>query len=108
MSAQVEPVSSIASQAPRCVTVVADELVLLCRECAESGGRLVSLWTSQRGTEAEPEYVLDLALQDESGMRIIELALDARSPEYPDLSAVFPAAGRLQRAAFDLVGVRAV
>ncbi|HSE12982.1 MAG TPA: NADH-quinone oxidoreductase subunit C [Rudaea sp.] len=107
MSAHVESLSGNASQAPRRVTVVADELVLLCRECAERGGRLVSLWASQRGNDARPEYVLDVALQDESGLRIIELALDARAPEYPDLSAVFPAAQRLQRATFDLVGVRA-
>jgi Ni,Fe-hydrogenase III large subunit/Ni,Fe-hydrogenase III component G len=107
MSAHVQPLSGIASRTPRRVTVVADELVLLCRECAERGGRLVSLWASQRVTDAQPEYVLDVALQDEGGLRIVELALDAGTPEYPDLSAVFPAADRLQRAAFDLVGVRA-
>ena len=107
MSLHVEPLSTNASPAPRRETIVAGELVLLCRECAERGGRLVSLWASQRGTEALPEYVLDVALQDEDGLRILGLALDASTPEYPDLSALFPAADRLQRAAFDLVGARA-
>ena len=81
MSARVEPVSNNASQVPRRVTVVADELVPPCRESAERGGRLVSLWASERGSEAQPQYLLSIALQDEAGMRIVELALDARTPD---------------------------
>jgi Ni,Fe-hydrogenase III large subunit/Ni,Fe-hydrogenase III component G len=93
---------------PRRQTVVAGEIVALCRDCAERGGRLVSLWASERGSETQPDYVLSVALQDAAGICIVELPLDARVPEYPDLSAIFPAADRLQRAAFDLCGVRAV
>jgi Ni,Fe-hydrogenase III large subunit/Ni,Fe-hydrogenase III component G len=108
MSARVEPMSNNASQAARRMTLAVDELVPLCRECAERGGRLVSLWASERGTEAQTGYVLSVALQDETGMRVVELPLDAKAPEYPDLSAVFPVADRLQRAAHDMCGVRAV
>ena len=37
----------------------------------------------------------------------LELPLAAGASGYPDLSEIFPAAGRMQRAAFDLSGVRA-
>ena len=40
-------------------------------------------------------------------MHVVEVELGAHAGEYPDLSPIFPAAERLQRAAFDLVGVRA-
>jgi Ni,Fe-hydrogenase III large subunit len=49
---------------------------------------------------------LDLALADETGLLWLQVPLggDARCP---DLSGVFANAGRMQRAAFDLAGVRA-
>ena len=74
------------------------ELVEQCRAVREAGGRLVSLWAS------EPN-VLSVALQEGGALRVIELP-DAQ--EYPDLSAIFPVADRLQRAARDLFGVRAI
>jgi Ni,Fe-hydrogenase III large subunit len=84
-----------------------DELLPLCSAVADGGGRLVSLWASERGAVAS-EQVLSVALQDAAGVQVIEIPLDSARPEYPDLSGIFPAADRLQRAAFDLSGVRAL
>ena len=41
------------------------------------------------------------------GLACVRLPLVANATSYPDLSAHFPAADRMQRAAFDLIGVRA-
>ena len=61
------------------------------------GGRLVSLWCSRRptGTVACAAY----AFSAEGGLAWIELPL-AEGGGYPDLAERFPAAGRMQRAAF--------
>lgn len=72
---------------------------------AHSGGRLVALWVSGRG-EARGTSVC-AAYASSSGLMWLELPLAAGDRRYPDLSEIFPAAGRMQRAAFDLSGVRA-
>ena len=41
------------------------------------------------------------------GLVCLELPVPADRPTYPDVSDLFPAAARMQRSAFDLVGVRA-
>ena len=68
------------------------------------GGRLVSLWGSRRpaGAVACAAY----AFSSEGGLAWIELPL-AEGGGYPELASRFPAAGRMQRAAFDLDGLRA-
>jgi len=72
---------------------------------AKSGGRLVALWASDRGDSRGA--AVGAAYASASGLVWLELPLAPADPRYPDLSAVFPAAGRMQRAAFDLSGVRA-
>jgi Ni,Fe-hydrogenase III large subunit len=71
----------------------------LAKATAESGCRLVAQWASdQRAVHAA------FALAD--GLLWAELALPAGAT-YPDLSAAFPCATRMQRATADLCGVRA-
>ena len=70
-----------------------------------SGGRLVALWASDRLGRAEVRFAMHAALVVQDGLLVMTLA--AGGDSYPDLSSVFPAANRMQRAAFDLVGVRA-
>jgi Ni,Fe-hydrogenase III large subunit/Ni,Fe-hydrogenase III component G len=106
MSAETE-LTTKSVHAVRRSTVRRDELLALCNRFATNGGRLVSLWATERQAVAELEYVLSIALQDADGMQVVEVLLDPAQPEYPDLSGIFLAADRLQRAAFDLVGVRA-
>jgi Ni,Fe-hydrogenase III large subunit len=40
------------------------------------------------------------------GWQWLRLDLPAENPTYPDLSGIFPAANRMQRATFDLLGIR--
>lgn len=64
----------------------------------DAGARLVSLWGGERAGRRS----MFAAYATAEGLRIVELALAADS--YPDLSGLFPAANRMQRAARDLLG----
>ena len=44
-------------------------------------------------------------LQDGDGLTLLEHTLPDADVHYPDLAPIFPAANRMQRAAFDLVGI---
>ncbi len=83
-----------------------DDLPPICRNVADSGGRLVALWGSDKRGEGKG-FALHVALVDESGLICLGMALDAGQPVYPDISRTFPAAGRMQRAAYDLLGIYA-
>ena len=72
---------------------------------AASGGRLVALWGTDRGQEAQPALAVAAAYAANGGLFWLELALDAVRPHYPDLAGFFPCAGRMQRAAADLLGL---
>ena len=48
-----------------------------------------------------------MALTVGSGLVWLTLGVPSGQPEFPDVSDIFPAASRMQRAAFDLLGVRA-
>ena len=70
----------------------------------EHGGRLLALWGSDEGAE---RFAVHVAVAVREGALWLTLPLVGRTVEYPDLSAVFPAAQRMQRAAYDLLGIRA-
>lgn len=78
----------------------------VCRQVQAGGGRLVALWGSderlQRGG-----FALHLTLMNESGLVCLHVPLSAEQPVYPDISRIFPAASRMQRAAYDLLGLYA-
>ena len=63
----------------------------------EQGGRLGALWGSEGSVHAL------LVLHE----RLLCLNLPVQEGSYPDASTVFPAAARMQRAVFDLIGLRA-
>lgn len=69
----------------------------------EHGGRLIALWAADTGRSPSVHALLAFA------GRLLWLTLPVKGPEpeYPDLSDLFPSANRMQRAGFDLVGVRA-
>jgi Ni,Fe-hydrogenase III large subunit/Ni,Fe-hydrogenase III component G len=69
-----------------------------------SGGRLVALWGSDEGGA---HFAAHCALAIPSGLLWITMPLSGQPSEYPDLSDLFPAANRMQRATYDLLGVRA-
>lgn len=71
------------------------------------GARLAALWASD-ARAAEGALRVCVVLQHGRTLDWLELALPADGPlEYPDLGRLFPAATRMQRAAADLLGVRA-
>ena len=76
-----------------------------CRVVAEQGGRLVSLWGSD-ARDAGRGFVAHAALVVRGGLVVLSLPLAGAS--YPDVSAIFPAAERMQRAMFDLLGLSAI
>jgi len=81
-----------------------DDLHAICQQVNEGGGRLVALW----GSDARPRgFMLHVVLVNEVGMVCLNVLLSAEQPVYPDLSQIFPAANRMQRAVYDLLGIYA-
>ncbi|WHZ18966.1 MAG: Hydrogenase-4 component G [Rhodanobacteraceae bacterium] len=87
------------------VAVTAARLVELCRHVRAAGGRLVTLWGEDLRRE-DSGFRLCVVLEDADDLIAAELPLDAANPTYPDLSEIFPSASRMQRATFDLLGLR--
>src|SRR4051812_30451927 len=84
-------------------TVSAGEWRAAALAAAGAGGRLGSLWGEDKGERNG--FAVSAAYALDEGLVWLELALPDESPRYPDISAWFPFAGRMQRAAADLVGV---
>lgn len=83
-----------------------NELGVLAQSVKEDGGQLIALWGSderQRGAG----FSIHVAFMTAVGLVWSSVALAAETPAYPDLSTLFPQADRMQRAAFDLLGIRA-
>ena len=74
---------------------------------AESGGRLVSLWGSDRRW-ADGSMAVCAAYATTAGLFWIDQPLSPGAPSYVDIARHFPAANRMQRAAYDLLGLVAV
>jgi Ni,Fe-hydrogenase III large subunit/Ni,Fe-hydrogenase III component G len=72
----------------------------------EAGQRLVALWGADE-RDRGAGFSVYAAYATKDGLVVTELALPAQDPRYADLSGLFPAANRMQRALFDLLGVRA-
>ena len=51
--------------------------------------------------------MLHVVLINETGMVCLNVQLAAEQPVYPDISQIFPAANRMQRATYDLLGIYA-
>ena len=73
------------------------------RATHDTGGRLVALW----GGERDGALTVTAAYARSEGLRAFELVASASEASYPDLSGLFPAASRMQRALRDLVGLEA-
>ena len=79
-----------------------------CRQAVEQGGRLVAFWGSDarhEGRNAGGGFVAHAALAGREALVVLSLPLPGTS--YPDIAPIFPAADRMQRAAFDLLGISA-
>ena len=106
----VSPLGLAASPLPctmpaqRC-RVSSGQLLSACRLAWERGGALVALWASDERDRARG-FSVRVLLRDGDGLTLLEHTLPDEGARYPDLSPIFPAANRMQRAAFDLVGAQ--
>ena len=93
----------------RGVGVCAEDWLQAARDVAAAGGRLLSLWGSGEPRDTESAAIYAAYLSD-LGVLILQLPIERKtgdeSGDYPGLEEIFPAASRLQRAAFDISGVR--
>lgn len=86
-------------------TVTADEWESAALAIAENHGRLVTLWASQvRSGKFVVSAVYDI---DNGELLWLDLPVTRNERKYPDISTLFPAAIRMQRAIKDLLGIEA-
>jgi len=76
----------------------------VCLQVRDNGGRLVALWGADN-SDRGGGLAVHAALTGQLGLLVITLPLSGES--FPDVSDIFPAANRMQRAVHDLFGVRA-
>ena len=88
------------------VPVSSGQLLTACRLAWEGGARLVALWVTD-DRDRDRGFVVRVALEDVGGLTVLEHSLPDASAQYPDIATIFPAANRMQRAAFDLTGIAA-
>lgn len=86
--------------------VSASEWLAMATTVRAQGGRLVSLWASDRRYIGKG-FVLSAAYALPAGLCITEHTLVEGESQFPDIAIVFPAAGRMQRAIGDLLGLSA-
>jgi Ni,Fe-hydrogenase III large subunit/Ni,Fe-hydrogenase III component G len=75
-----------------------------CQQVRDKGGWLVALWGADNSDRGQGNAV-HAALTVQSGLLTITLPIHGEG--FPDISDIFPAANRMQRAAFDLLGISA-
>jgi Ni,Fe-hydrogenase III large subunit/Ni,Fe-hydrogenase III component G len=88
------------------VRIDASELHAMCEKARSQKARLVALWGSDETTRGSG-YALHLALAFPSGLLWLSVPLDRGHPHYPGIANIYPSADRMQRAAYDLVGIHA-
>ena len=72
----------------------------------EAGNRIVALWGADH-RDRDGAFSIYAAYAVKEGLCVVELPVDGAQPSYPDLSGLFPAANRMQRAVHDLLGIAA-
>ena len=86
------------------VEVDAQEWLAAAGDVAAAGGQLLALWTTPEHG-AGVHATVRAALLADSRVFVTALRLPVATDSYPGLQDFFPAATRMQRAAFDLTGV---
>jgi len=88
------------------VGVGSGQMLAVAKMAQEQDARLVALWIADERDRARG-FVVRVVYEDADGLTLVEHAVPDASSRYPDLAPLFPAANRMQRAAFDLTGVAA-
>lgn len=88
-------------------TLPREELVSICQHLKKMDAQLLALWGSDERAIKDC-FVLHLLLVIwDAGTVYLHCDLSASTPVYSDISATFPAAARMQRAVYDLLGIQA-
>ena len=87
-------------------TVAAMQYRKLCEQVHNQGGRLMALWGSDERRRGG-HFALHVALAAQPGLYSLKLNLPDGQLSFPDISDLFPAANRMQRAVNDLLGIHA-
>ena len=97
--------AAVTDAEPACATLAvgAEAWRELAQDVAAAGGRLLALWGS-RGTDTAD--TLQAVAATPSGLLSVTVALPSGATHYAGVEDVFPAAARMQRALFDLTGLR--
>ncbi|MGE4349255.1 MAG: NADH-quinone oxidoreductase subunit C [Candidatus Berkiella sp.] len=73
----------------------------------EAGAKLLCLWGEDNGGIVD-RYYLNITFYLNENLLVLKLHLDSHNPHYQDLTPIFPSANRMQRAVFDLLGIKAM
>lgn len=84
--------------------VDATHLLMACRTAKQQGATLAALYGTDERDRGRG-FVLRVILRDAEGLTVLDHELADASWQCPDLTAFFPAAGRMQRAVRDLLGI---
>ena len=84
-----------------------DALRYTCEEAKKQHARLVALWGSDE-TPRDAGFAVHVALALEPGLLVLSALLPREHPRYPAIDDLFPSANRMQRAAYDLLGIHAL
>ena len=82
-----------------------EQWAMAATEAAAAGGHLIALWATSDSHDSS-SVIMRAALLTDLGVLVLELPHVSDGSRYPGLQEVFPAASRMQRAAFDLTGAR--
>jgi len=86
--------------------IAPERLHEVCVRARGEGARLIALWGCD-DTDLGAGYTLRVALLTRLGLLCLRVPLSADHPHYPSIADVFPAASRMQRATYDLLGIHA-
>jgi Ni,Fe-hydrogenase III large subunit/Ni,Fe-hydrogenase III component G len=78
----------------------------ICEQARAKNAHLVALWGSDE-TPRGAGFALHVAFALPRGLAWLTVPLAREHPRYPGIADLFPAANRMQRAAYDLVGIHA-
>ena len=88
-----------------CATVNADQWLATAAKLRDAHARLLTLWGTDDRDRDGCFHVYAAWLQPE-GILVLDHAVeDAANPQYASLAGLFPAASRMQRAVYDLLGL---
>ena len=95
-----------AAMAVRQAQIAPDMLRQVCDAAKSNGARLIALWGCD-DTDLGEGFALHVALLERSGLLWLRVPLGTHHVHYETLAHVYPAASRMERAMYDLVGIHA-